>query len=535
MFDIDQLQEDGKCVLENAFPCQAEVRLPYRHQESNERTIASLLSGETHSFVTMVTGSRAEGFALASNYTRETPDLDMMFLYGGNWCVRIPNVRDTNANMGQSIQTYPEMSTESCTSGYCQIYIKGSQNLALPAARCSYFPLTIINVVPSHLSLIISYLVTALCLTSPTYRRQVLRRALFFYLSFAISSMVTAYLVRQLRSRNVFRQQNGHKLLLPKAFLQELSCQLYFPPQKFQGPSHAVLDFDLVPALICNRPFPCMEQYLARERSTIWPPPKALAQIAAMPGVLVPTGSKGSPNIDTEWRYSFSVQEICLSQEMPGWIKAGYRAFKYTLKHHLHALRTSLHSTDKEDVPQDTLCGHLVNPMMSRYTHYQVDFQQRYVSHMESAIDVVENNDGHVCSYHLKTILLWSLEDPGSWEGCCPLRFMLRLLHNLECHLQSRSLPHYFNIDNNLLANISMHELALARACVVEILRDPVAAMRYSIAKPRDSNSRFVFSIDGMKQLISEHENYLGTLFQNLFLVCLLFAWFTRVLTKFRE
>ena len=430
-----------------------------------------------------MTGSRSEAFALSCDYVHEEPDLDIMFLYGREWCVRMPGMCTVNE---PAQQTYPEMDAEGCASGYCRIYMKGTQKLLRPAKRCSYFPIKIVEFVLFHLAFTISYLAGAFYRNPDVPRKKILLNVITIYISLAFFNKVTAYLIRRIRSPDLYLKYNGKTILLPQTFLRQVSIPFNISTEKFQGPSHTIFDLDLVPALICLQPFPCIEQYLMRERSTKWPTSQTLAQIAATPGVLVPTGKKGSPNYYFEWRFSFSVQEICLAWAMPKWVKAGYRAFKYTLKCYLRALRSSEDSPDHDTVNLNSSLKHQIDNMMSGYVQYLIDLQQNSVSHREKD-DVEKETEGSVCSFHFKTILLWSLEDPDTWNDNCPFRLMLRLLRTLEGHLVFGTLPHYFNVECNLFENVSMKDLALTRACVLEIMRDPVAAICHTAVRTGDS------------------------------------------------
>ena len=437
------------------------------------------MAGESTSFMKLVTGSQAEGFPLTSHYTHEPPDLDIMFLYGGDWCVRIPSERDVNKTNCHRYKPYLEMAMEDCAPGYCHIYMQGNQALATPTHRCSYLFLKFLNILPNYVTLASPYFVMVICLSFMKYRRWSFAYALLCTLkmwgAFALCSMVFAYL--ESPSSKLFHQHDEKNILLPLEFLRELSYKVEYLPQIFQGPSHSIFNRDLVPALICLQPFPCIEEYLKRKRSTIWPTPKALAQIAATPGVLVPTGRKRSPMYLIEWRFSFSVQELCLSQEMPSWVKAGYRAFKYTLKPLLQALRVYLNSNVEDVSFYNTSLELLMDRMKFSYTKYKFDLECLDLGLHGKRYNLARRDESCICSYHMKNILLWSLEDSDIWEEPCPLNLKLRLLYKLEVCLRLGSLPQYFNVENNLLENVSTEELALTRACVTEILRDPVAAM----------------------------------------------------------
>ena len=421
------------------------------------------------------TGSRPEGFALSHEYVHDPPDLDIMYLYGGEWCVHVPRMCIVNET---TEQTYLEMNTDGWAPGYCQIHIKGTHKLLRPAQKCSYIYLRIIENALKW-AFTISYLIGTL-FRDPTERRKVLMSGVGFCVCFALTAKVTRYILRRVFSPYLFLEHDGKRIVLPQEFLRQLSLPFHVKSEKFQGPSHAILDLDVVPGLICLQHFPCIGQYLMRARSSLWPTPNALIQIASMPGVIVPTGKKGSPNYHFEWRFSFSVQEICLASAMPEWVKTGYRVFKYTMKYHLSVLRSSNDPTNQENVNLNSSIEHLVDEMMSGYTQYLIGLQQNSVFHREK--DAVDQPEGSVCSFHFKTILLWSLEDPDTWEktvrfGSCFVCFASWKV--IWC------LVHYL-ITSILFENVSIEDLAFTRACVVEILRDPIAAICHTSKKQID-------------------------------------------------
>ena len=400
------------------------------------------------------------------------------------------------------------MDTEDCASGYCQIYEKCTPPLPRLPQRFSS------STIRNERWTVSLTCVEFICCSLLGWRYFPKNLTIKCIL---LQSLITPFVLLSAGFLNfpnsspqrVFILRNGRKILSTKRFLAGVSDRSYINSlPHFQGPSMRYFDFikypsnpvadhDLVPALICLQPFPCMKQYLVRERSTMWPIPNTLSKIAATPGVLVPTGRKGSLNVDTEWRYSFSVQEICLSQEMPGWVKTGYRAFKYTLKHLSHALRISVDSTDEEVLYQDESVKQLIDRMVSAYTKYRME-----LPNWGFRLDLANEDESKFCTYHMKSILFWSLEDQDTWKEPCPFRLMLRLLNKLEGHLRSGILPHYFNIECNLFANIPRKELALINACVVEILSDPVAAMCHTAVNPNISRNLADFGISGKKQMI---------------------------------
>ena len=420
---FDSFKSLGQYVLEKTFPYEGEAGLSNSDLRMNERTISILLSGETckqNSVMKLVTGSRAECFALSDEYTHERLDLDIMFLYVGDWCVRIPSKCDVKEETDHALATVPVINTEGCPPCCCQIHIRNIQKVATPTQRCSIFLLKFVNTVPVYFGFTTGSVSYMLIQTFLKYRNYSFYGALFrsvkIFISCTAFFLVAGILLT--RSPQLFLHQNGKHILLPGVFLREVSYKLIFETPTFQGPSHVAFGgvYDLVPALICCQPLPCIMKYLSRERSAIWPTPKALAQIAATPGVLVPTGKKGSPTFPTEWRFSFSIQEICLSQKMPAWVKAGYRAFKYTIKHLLHALRVTVDSTDEIIICRDPSARQLLEWMLSQYKKYKARLQRTGSGdHQACDDDMTEFDGSRICSYHLKTVLLWALEDPDTW------------------------------------------------------------------------------------------------------------------------
>ena len=148
------------------------------------------------------------------------------------------------------------------------------------------------------------------------------------------------------------------------------------------------------------------------------------------PGMLVCASHKLSPEDEQalQFRVSFSLQELMLTKDMPSWLKQGHIAFKLTVK-----------------------------SMLTR---------QRYSS--ESA------GRSKVCSYHLKTVLFWTLEDPGSWETHCPYQFMRRLNDPAIIHQQkSAVLPNHFIPECNLFAHTNRWDIELLLQVVEQIQVDP--------------------------------------------------------------
>ena len=242
--------------------------------------------------------------------------------------------------------------------------------------------------------------------------------------------------------------------------------------RKYKGPALKIGLHDFVPGLVCSAPFPCMKDYMQRSRQSRWPPQKSLEDTASIPGIIVPTEIPINPIDTDEWRYSFSPQELRLAQDMTDWVKLGYRALKYTCKS-LYQRKCSATGEIKN--------GHNVTgPILSKTVIRSIIF--RLLGWVPST--KAENGRKHVSSYHMKTVLLWSLEREFTWQEECSFRLMILLLRKLADHLAAGVLPHYFNPSCNLLQNISREELDSARSCLDDILSDPVQSV---ICAPNDS------------------------------------------------
>ena len=234
-------------------------------------------------------------------------------------------------------------------------------------------------------------------------------------------------------------ERNGRYFLPPKIVLMMLQDLRH--GYVGHGPANTDRvrgrDTDHVLALICSAPFPCITQYLARPRTTQWPSLKALEEIAILPGLLVATGKRGSVDHDWQWRQSYSPQEVHLAQDMPDWVKVAFRALKATM-----------------------------NSVKKRIDEEGSDTETKIV-----------------CSFYMKTGLLWLLEEADTWQDTNSFRLMIQLLVRIDHHLETGNLPHYFNPACDLLDNVPEKVLELTKKCVKVILNDPVDAMIKACAK----------------------------------------------------
>ena len=329
-----------------------------------------------------------------------------------------------------------------------------------------------------------------------------------------MSSLLTAFGPPQ----RFFIPWNGEMILSPELFIQGLSG-IDFLHEKIQthGPAmqltktryhNEIEQYDLVPALVCLQPFPCIKHYLVRERPTLWPASKARAQIAAMPGVLVPTGGKGSPNIHTEWRYSFSVQEICLSQEMHGWVKAGYRAFKYTQIHLSRVLWISVYrySTDEEVSYLDISVMRLIYRMTHSYIRYVAELE---IQDWMSQRDLANKDESTFYSYHMKNYSVVVSRRSAHLEGEMFFSTIAPSPSNPGRLFNVWDIALYFNTHCNVFTDVTGREVALIRSCVVEILREAFAAMIHTAAKPNISKSTSDFRVFRKKCMLTKKKKHM--------------------------
>ena len=199
---------------------------------------------------------------------------------------------------------------------------------------------------------------------------------------------------------------------------------------------------DMVVALVCSRPLPAIKTFYTRKRFVEWPRKDTIEKMFKIRGLLVCASDKLSTNEKQhlQFRYSFSCQEVMLANDMPCWVKQGYIAFKYTMK--------SVLKREKQ-------------------------------SSQQGKVD-------SFCSYHLKTILLWTLERETTWHVQCPFHFMMILLDELQTCLDSKppTLSHYFIPAHNLLQNVGKEEIDMVRSVMADIQADPVLAILNSPQSP---------------------------------------------------
>ena len=370
----------------------------------NTATMEALLSGVAYRdpvWRDLVAGSRAEGLGLEEGWGHEPADNDIMSLHGQSWGVHIPDDKDASLiNDAEPTESEGESFLEMVdaeTPCFCRVKVNGRlQDLVNRIGQGIAHGTKTPEEIKDNTHLVVGFAV-ALAMKP--------RLALFsFVLGLSLWSLFARYCnpgghatIYHKNTADSYHQMDAFRHRLPDMIssywsigrekvmecfclrnnIQYLSSvnvlRLLSDPrhsQIHQGPSQMVGQWDMVPALVCSRPFPCIYEkngYLSRSRYYGWPTSEALADIAVLPGVIVATGNTNSPaderdqgypsspqelclsrdtpdreiapsvipeseNHELEWRYSFSSQELRLSRDMPEWVKTGYLAAKYTFK-----------------------------------------------------------------------------------------------------------------------------------------------------------------------------------------------------------
>ncbi|XP_063412278.1 uncharacterized protein LOC134695038 isoform X1 [Mytilus trossulus] len=156
---------------------------------------------------------------------------------------------------------------------------------------------------------------------------------------------------------------------------------------------------DIAMCLKCNQWIIPAQPWIKRPR-TAWPSAKIISKIISCGVLFVPIGNKGSINENLEWRISFSVAEKILI---------------YSFSH------------------TQFLCYALLKVFLK---------------------DVIEKHEdlkGLLCSYFLKTLLFWILEEtePNLWRPDNIIPCFMACLQRLLYCVRYSNLLHYFIPDNN--------------------------------------------------------------------------------------
>ena len=199
-----------------------------------------------------------------------------------------------------------------------------------------------------------------------------------------------------------------------------------YPVEASVGPNTSIklavsrkIEVDLVFSLeVSGWPLPA-EPWKTRRRE--WPNREVVQRIVQEGHHVVAKPSPGG-NPDTEWRISFSKAELTLSKNMTQTQKNCYKFLKVIAAEEFS------------------------NPKI-------------------------------VCSYYLKTTLLWALEKLPSdyWSDSKIGERVLGLLDDLLGYLTSKNLPNYFIPEMNLLEGLSEGDCQKARDEVSRVLQNPMS------------------------------------------------------------
>ena len=236
---------------------------------------------------------------------------------------------------------------------------------------------------------------------------------------------------------------------------------------------------EIVPTLLCSHSLPFLKAYLKRTRYGNWPSQDTLAVIAKLPTLIVAAGHRLSASRETEWRISCSHLEYVLIRDLPVWVKQAYCAVKYILK------------------CKDRVCSTTTNKKDTL---------------LPSPGKLDSGSRTQICSFHLKTTLLWELENPDVWVYESPFNLMLRLFVAFLKFIESGRMPHYFMPRNNLLQCVAPDELKATTLYIkTQILHDPITALILAPKYPR----QLYGCVEKKDECADEKDIILG--FHNLF------------------
>ncbi|VDI13075.1 Hypothetical predicted protein [Mytilus galloprovincialis] len=183
-------------------------------------------------------------------------------------------------------------------------------------------------------------------------------------------------------------------------FSSKLFRELYLQDGMIiHGPCHSTRDltYDSVQCFRCNEWITPAHNWIYRSRSS-WPDNKLVTAVVKHGVLFVPIGCKGSLNENLEWRISFSMAE-----------KQLIHSFSHT-----------------------QLCYALMKIILKD--------------------TVEEKHGGLICSYFLKTIMLWLCEEtsPSQWNPRNIITCFRNCLRRLIYCVEHNTCLHYFIPENNL-------------------------------------------------------------------------------------
>lgn len=209
---------------------------------------------------------------------------------------------------------------------------------------------------------------------------------------------------------------NGN-LISNSEFLDAIYCKesREFTSADIHGPccaTSSILDIDLVVCLLCHTWPTVTKQWFYRCRQTGWPSPEIISNIASQGALLVPIGSKSSCNRGNhfEWRFSFSLSEKLLVHSFNHCQLLCYALLKIWLKEVLN----------QDNILNNTLC-----------------------------------------SYYMKTVLFWILEEDEKlyWIPKNLLHCFLLCIKRLQYWILIGYIPNYFIPEYNMIHGKFSHDI----------------------------------------------------------------------------
>ena len=503
------LQVVGNLAVELAFPSCSLKRLWDWDVILNNKLLANLECGEAGRVACgewFVSGSRAEGLALEDGWGHGKVDTDYMKLYGGNLRVVMPSEDGPPLDDACFV-----LRTSGCPPAHARVEGVGE-------ADQLYRKLENTRVYAAY---------------SQTIRPENIMQC--FELQRDKIWLSSYGILRALHYSDTSDRFGSRSISGPAG--------QYVGNDDLAGNPLAGIMLDYVVTLICSGPLPTIQSYLDRSRSPQWPRQETMARMRNMPAMLVCTGHRFSLRPDLEFRLSWSFLELLLATDMPDWIKQAHCAFKLIVKRGLAKQRevqqdsavnrngdddkikskrwfTALMRVLKQRTDSDSDCLIDNEECEDLFKEREMRvFQGRAGSEAEEVgltcmDDDTREDDGSddvlihkmlltalkgyqagdhfgrskLGSYHMKTVLLYTLEEhpPSAMDSSSPFDFMLLLLRKLQFHLQKGTLPHYFDPQCDLFECIDKEELHGAMSVVETILSDPVSAIIHSPEHPEE-------------------------------------------------
>ena len=465
--------------------------------------MASIEDGIPRGPCRVVSGSRAEGLAMEPGWGYLHPDTDTMIIYGGEWTVwpvhHTPSRRYLCLNKTQCFPGFYRVEFDKvCFNHFVSVYTVSYQCMWLlvllfirqlitmlythDATDVDDYPIvglvhgtsTIVSVQIPY-----SYSVTFIFVVS---------FSTFFLVWFLIHVIILVHLVLIIISSAMVIHPQLPKWLsrillatpvMSHWLLDDLKwCKKHFPLKGFYLSSREALNlFGHVIANSRIRPFNLYRAGGPTYRDLILNQDLVLALLCdntdshfvnyhrKLPKLLIPVGHPQSPNIDLEWRESHSLIEIEMARNWPVWVKQAYWAFKYTFQHCMDA------SFRIKPRP-----GVLANISSRLHDGFQ------FIMHIITG-SVIPSR-ACVRSYHLKTTLIWVLDERHFGKQECPYLLFMLLVNHLATALEKGNLPNYFTPGCNLLDGVSSSEIDKALSCLRGMLADPLSTMMSAASKP---------------------------------------------------